>query len=143
MQQRFESSCLLKLFWQLASIVVLISQHSSIARRLQETTRQMLCQMPGAPPHCCLQFPCHMQAQLPADVSDVGFKQAMQQRWVALDKSAGEPRVVRKVRHTAAAAAAIEPVPCAAATAGPVQQQLQDQHQLDGHTWACSSSDNQ
>lgn len=39
-----------------------------------------------------------MQSSLPSEVSDVGFKQAMQQRWVALDKSAGEPRVVRKVR---------------------------------------------
>ncbi|WIA08468.1 hypothetical protein OEZ85_007905 [Tetradesmus obliquus] len=38
-----------------------------------------------------------LKSQLPGDVSDVGFKQAMQQRWVALDKAAGEPRVVRKV----------------------------------------------
>ena len=30
-------------------------------------------------------------------VADVGFKQAMQQKWVALEKSSGEPRVVRKV----------------------------------------------
>jgi hypothetical protein len=58
------------------------------------------------PHHCCLLLyaagavnAC-LQAQLPADVSDVGFKQAMQQRWVALDKSAGEPRVVRKVRSS-------------------------------------------
>lgn len=28
---------------------------------------------------------------------DVGFKQAMQSKWVAIDKSGGEPRVVRKV----------------------------------------------
>jgi hypothetical protein len=39
-----------------------------------------------------------LKAALPAEVSDVGFKQAMQQKWVALDKSGGEPRVVRKVR---------------------------------------------
>jgi hypothetical protein len=38
-----------------------------------------------------------LKAALPAEVSDVGFKQAMQQKWVALDKSGGEPRVVRKV----------------------------------------------
>ncbi len=39
-----------------------------------------------------------LKAALPAEVSDVGFKQAMQQKWVALDKSGGEPRVVRMVR---------------------------------------------
>lgn len=39
-----------------------------------------------------------LKASLPGEVSDVGFKQAMQQKWVALDKSGGEPRVVRKVR---------------------------------------------
>ena len=33
---------------------------------------------------------------MPGEAGDVGFKQAMQQRWLALDKSAGEPRVVRK-----------------------------------------------
>jgi hypothetical protein len=38
-----------------------------------------------------------LQAAVSADVSDFGFKQAMQQRWVALDKSSGDPRVVRKV----------------------------------------------
>jgi len=27
----------------------------------------------------------------------VGFKQAMQSKWVAIDKSGGEPKVVRKV----------------------------------------------
>lgn len=31
-------------------------------------------------------------------VGDVGFKQAMQQKWVGIDKSGGEPLVVRKVR---------------------------------------------
>jgi phenylalanyl-tRNA synthetase alpha chain len=40
-------------------------------------------------------------AQLKASVSgeagDVGFKQAMQLKWVALDKSGGEPKVIRKV----------------------------------------------
>ena len=30
-------------------------------------------------------------------VGDVGFKQAMQQKWVAIDKGGGEPVVVRKV----------------------------------------------
>ncbi|KAK9830129.1 hypothetical protein WJX72_009917 [[Myrmecia] bisecta] len=30
-------------------------------------------------------------------VGDVGFKQAMQQKWLALDKSGSEPKVVRKV----------------------------------------------
>ena len=34
---------------------------------------------------------------MPGEPGDVGFKQAMQQRWLALDKSSGEPRVVRKV----------------------------------------------
>ncbi len=34
---------------------------------------------------------------MPGEAGDVGFKQAMQQRWLALDKGAGEPRVVRKV----------------------------------------------
>jgi len=38
-----------------------------------------------------------VKASLPPEVSDVGFKQAMQQKWVALDKSGGEPRIVRKV----------------------------------------------
>jgi hypothetical protein len=37
------------------------------------------------------------QAAVPGEAGDVGFKQAMQQRWLALDKSSGEPRVVRKV----------------------------------------------
>lgn len=37
------------------------------------------------------------KASLPSEVSDVGFKQAMQQKWVALDKSGAEPRIVRKV----------------------------------------------
>uniref|UniRef100_A0A7R9V8F0 phenylalanine--tRNA ligase n=1 Tax=Chlamydomonas euryale TaxID=1486919 RepID=A0A7R9V8F0_9CHLO len=31
------------------------------------------------------------------DVGDVGFKQAMQQKWLALDKSGGAPMIVRKV----------------------------------------------
>jgi hypothetical protein len=39
-----------------------------------------------------------VKATLSPEVADVGFKQAMQQRWVALDKSGGEPRIVRKVR---------------------------------------------
>ncbi|GLC42042.1 hypothetical protein PLESTB_001061900 [Pleodorina starrii] len=39
-----------------------------------------------------------LKAKVPGEAGDVGFKQAMQQRWLALDKSgAGEPRVVRKV----------------------------------------------
>lgn len=38
-----------------------------------------------------------LQAALPSDVVDLGFRQAMQQKWVATDKSSGEPRVVRKV----------------------------------------------
>lgn len=37
------------------------------------------------------------KASLPQEVSDVGFRQAMQQKWVALDKSGAEPRIVRKV----------------------------------------------
>lgn len=37
-----------------------------------------------------------LQKQLGA-AGDVGFKQAMQSKWVAIDKSGGEPRVVRKV----------------------------------------------
>lgn len=42
-----------------------------------------------------------IKASLPAEVADIGFKQAMQQKWVALDKSGGEPRIVRKVRRPA------------------------------------------
>ncbi|KXZ54325.1 hypothetical protein GPECTOR_5g409 [Gonium pectorale] len=38
-----------------------------------------------------------LKAKVPGEAGDVGFKQAMQQRWLALDKAAGEPRVVRKV----------------------------------------------
>ena len=34
---------------------------------------------------------------LPGEVGDVGFKQAMQQKWLATDKSSGEPMIVRKV----------------------------------------------
>lgn len=34
---------------------------------------------------------------MPGEVGDVGFKQAMQHKWVALDKSGGQPLVVRKV----------------------------------------------
>jgi hypothetical protein len=41
--------------------------------------------------------PAAPQAAVPGEAGDVGFKQAMQQRWLALDKSAGEPWVVRKV----------------------------------------------
>ena len=37
-----------------------------------------------------------LQKQLGA-AGDVGFKQAMQSKWVAIDKSGDEPRVVRKV----------------------------------------------
>jgi phenylalanyl-tRNA synthetase alpha chain len=37
-----------------------------------------------------------LQKQLGA-AGDVGFKQAMQSKWVAIDKSGGEPKVVRKV----------------------------------------------
>ena len=37
-----------------------------------------------------------LQKQL-GPAGDVGFKQAMQSKWVAIDKSGGEPRVVRKV----------------------------------------------
>lgn len=39
-----------------------------------------------------------MQVKLPGEVGDIGFKQAMQQKWLATDKSSGEPRIVRKVR---------------------------------------------
>jgi phenylalanyl-tRNA synthetase alpha chain len=37
-----------------------------------------------------------LQKQL-GPAGDVGFKQAMQSKWVAIDKSGGEPRVMRKV----------------------------------------------
>ena len=37
-----------------------------------------------------------LQRQL-GPAGDVGFKQAMQLKWVSIDKSGGEPRVVRKV----------------------------------------------
>ncbi len=36
--------------------------------------------------------------KLPGEVGDIGFKQAMQQKWLAMDKSGGEPKIVRKVR---------------------------------------------
>ena len=39
------------------------------------------------------------QKRLGPGVGDVGFKQAMQQKWVGVDKSGGEPLVVRKVRQ--------------------------------------------
>lgn len=42
---------------------------------------------------------CSMQARL-GPVGDLGFQQGMQVKWVALDKSGGAPRVVRKVGHT-------------------------------------------
>jgi phenylalanyl-tRNA synthetase alpha chain len=58
------------------------------------------------------------------EVADVGFKQAMQAKWVALDKSGGEPRVVRKVdvitdttRQQLAAVAAGQELPKAEADA--------------------------
>ncbi len=38
-----------------------------------------------------------VQVLLPGEVGDVGFKQAMQQKWLATDKSGGEPKIVRKV----------------------------------------------
>lgn len=41
-----------------------------------------------------------MQVLLP-EVGDVGFKQAMQQKWLSTDKSGGEPKIVRKVRYPA------------------------------------------
>jgi hypothetical protein len=37
------------------------------------------------------------KASLPAEVSGPGFVQAMQQKWVALDKSGPEPRITRQV----------------------------------------------
>ncbi len=37
------------------------------------------------------------QPLLPEGVADSGFKQAMQYKWVALDKSSGAPLLVRKV----------------------------------------------
>lgn len=46
--------------------------------------------------------PCHPQTtpgqvKLDGTVGDVGFKQAMQQRWVAISKEGGAPLVMRKV----------------------------------------------
>lgn len=38
-----------------------------------------------------------LKKELGAGVADVGFKQAMQQKWVAIDKSSGQPLVVPKV----------------------------------------------
>eukprot|EP00199_Chlamydomonas_sp_CCMP681_P000662 CAMPEP_0119107318 /NCGR_PEP_ID=MMETSP1180-20130426/9635_1 /TAXON_ID=3052 ORGANISM="Chlamydomonas cf sp, Strain CCMP681" /NCGR_SAMPLE_ID=MMETSP1180 /ASSEMBLY_ACC=CAM_ASM_000741 /LENGTH=494 /DNA_ID=CAMNT_0007092789 /DNA_START=101 /DNA_END=1585 /DNA_ORIENTATION=+ len=38
-----------------------------------------------------------LKALLPGEVGDVGIKQAMQQKWIATDKSSGEVRLVRKV----------------------------------------------
>ena len=37
------------------------------------------------------------QDKVPAEVADIGFKQAMQQKWLGMDKSGGAPRIVRKV----------------------------------------------
>lgn len=57
---------------------------------------------PGTWPHAGLPrlparaLPAAPQKQLGA-AGDVGFKQAMQSKWVAIDKCGGEPRVVRKV----------------------------------------------
>jgi phenylalanyl-tRNA synthetase alpha chain len=34
---------------------------------------------------------------LPGEIGDVGFKQAMQHKWLATDKSGGAPMIVRKV----------------------------------------------
>ena len=42
-----------------------------------------------------------MQVLLPGETGDVGFKQAMQQKWLATDKSGGVPMIVRKVRTSA------------------------------------------
>jgi len=38
-----------------------------------------------------------LKVKLPGELGDIGFKQAMQQKWLATDKSSGEPRIVRKV----------------------------------------------
>ncbi len=38
-----------------------------------------------------------MQVKLPGEAGDVGFKQAMQQKWISMDKSSGVPMIVRKV----------------------------------------------
>ncbi|KAF5837016.1 hypothetical protein DUNSADRAFT_4989 [Dunaliella salina] len=38
-----------------------------------------------------------LKAKVPADVADIGFKQAMQQKWLSMDKSSGAPQIVRKV----------------------------------------------
>lgn len=49
--------------------------------------------------HACMHSirgACCAQKQLGA-VGDVGFKQAMQQKWLAMDKSSGSPMIVRKV----------------------------------------------
>eukprot|EP00967_Tisochrysis_lutea_P082905 scaffold114936_cov19-Tisochrysis_lutea.AAC.1 len=39
-----------------------------------------------------------LKAKVHADVADIGFKQAMQQKWLSMDKSSGAPRIVRKVK---------------------------------------------
>jgi hypothetical protein len=40
---------------------------------------------------------CPLAQVLLPDVGDVGFKQAMQQKWLGTDKSSGAPMIVRKV----------------------------------------------
>lgn len=40
-----------------------------------------------------------LKAKVPGDLGDLGFKQAMQQKWLMLDKSQGQPVIMRKVRH--------------------------------------------
>ena len=44
-----------------------------------------------------------MQVKLPGEAGDVGFKQAMQQKWISMDKSSGVPMIVRKVHLLAIA----------------------------------------
>ncbi len=53
-------------------------------------------------PTCCVCTipPASFQTKVPGEAGDVGFKQAMQAKWLALDKGGGEPRVVRKVGGT-------------------------------------------
>ena len=38
-----------------------------------------------------------VQNKVPGDLADIGFKQAMQQKWLSMDKSSGTPQIVRKV----------------------------------------------
>ncbi len=54
-------------------------------------------------------LPLLPQELVPGETGDVGFKQAMQHKWLATDKSSGEPMIMRKVRLSTRAPARAVP----------------------------------